>query len=723
MFTDIVGYTALMGSDEDKAFEILRKNRDIHNRFLKKFNGNLVKEIGDGMLLNFDLPSDAVRCAIKIQETCKSEQIPLKIGIHDGEVTFEGNDVFGDGVNITSRLQAEAKKGNIYVSGSVYRNVKNKSDIKSRFIDEISFKNVDELIKVYQILTGDEEHLAGKSNQKQGKKVNKFIPAVIILGILLIITASILIWKFYPLLNPSNVERSIAVMPFSNETGKPDNSYLANGMMEEIRNNLAKISDLRVLSKTSTDNYRDTQLSLTEIADQLNVNYLVEGSVQKQGDILKVHAQLINIEMDDNIWAETYTRNIDDLFALQSEIAQFIAEQLKVVITPEEIEIIEMKPTDNSEAYDLYLRGKEYFALGGESNLNTAIYFYRRAIDLDPEFALAYAWLGFAYFYQTSGQNYLKEDFADTLKYFADKSISINPELSDGYWLRSEYYRRLARHDSSIIDAKLALQFDPNNGQAFKTLGLNYYYKKDFATAFLNLEKASKILVGDLDQYPEILDDYATVYMSIGDYEKSHSKIEEITYYKPQRGYFGLWLLNLTKGEFDKSKIYLDSLCVLDSGSCRFPLMYYYIFSGQLEKFKPEADDFDLFSMASPLWKAYILTELKRADEAEKYFKQAFDYLERTIELERLSATGGMDPYDLAAQYAFVGEKKNAYQILHYMEEQKNLECWMIWWMQFDPRFETMREDAEFKAIIQRQENRYTEIRAEIDDLERAGML
>jgi TolB-like protein len=563
MFTDIVGYTALMGSDEDRAFEILRKNRNIHNKILEEYNGKLIKEIGDGMLMSFNLPSDAVRCAIKIQETCKAEQIPLKIGIHDGEVTFEGSDVFGDGVNISSRLQADARKGNIYVSDSVYRNVKNKSDIKSRYVDEKAYKNVNELIKVYQILTGDEEHLAEHPGIKKVGKSRKSKMLNIFQGILILSIAAILIWKFMSIFDKSQIERSIAVMPFSNETPDASNIYLANGMMEEIRNNLAKIGDLRVLSKTSTDKYRDTHLSIIEIADQLNVNYLVEGSIQKQGEIVKIHAQLINIGNDDHMWAETFTSDINNMFSIQSEIAQLIASQLKAIITPEEKKILETKPTINSEAYDLYLRAREYFHRGGKSNINMAINFYERAIKLDPKFALAYSWLGMAYFKQTVSDNFLEENFADTLLYFANKALSINPNLSDGYWLRSEYYRRLAEHDSSIVDARLALKFNPNNGQAYKTLGLNYYSKKDFANAFINLEKARKLIIGDMDQYPDILDYYATFYMSIGDFDKSKLKLVEMIDYKPQQAYFSLWFLNLAKGKFDKSKSYLQKRMIL----------------------------------------------------------------------------------------------------------------------------------------------------------------
>ena len=157
MFTEIVGYTALMGSDEDRAFEVLVKNREIHSKLIEQFTGTLIKEMGDGMLISFNLASDAVRCAIEIQKACKAQEIPLKIGIHEGEMVFEGADVLGDGVNIASRIQDNTTGGCIAISGSVYRDIKNKVDIKAEFTEEKLFKNVDEPIKVYNVLC-DEIH-------------------------------------------------------------------------------------------------------------------------------------------------------------------------------------------------------------------------------------------------------------------------------------------------------------------------------------------------------------------------------------------------------------------------------------------------------------------------------------------------------------------------------------------------------------------------------------
>ena len=164
MFTDIVGYTALMGSDEDKAFNMLKRNHEIHENLIKQFNGTLIKEIGDGTLASFSLASDAVRCAMEIQKACKEQNIPLKIGIHEGEMVFAGADVLGDGVNIASRLQESAEEGCITISGSVYRDIKNKAGIRTEFIEEKSFKNVDEPIRVYKVLCEEEgSNLSRKS--------------------------------------------------------------------------------------------------------------------------------------------------------------------------------------------------------------------------------------------------------------------------------------------------------------------------------------------------------------------------------------------------------------------------------------------------------------------------------------------------------------------------------------------------------------------------------
>ena len=216
----------------------------------------------------------------------------------------------------------------------------------------------------------------------------------------------------------TKIEKSIAVLPFWNESTEEENAYFVNGMMEDVRNNLSKISGLRVTSRISTEKYRNTNLSANEIAQELNVNYILEGSVQRIGKHVKIHAQLIAPKIDDHIWSDTYTRDIIKIFDVQSEIAQIISHELNVAISPDEKNRIETVPTKNFNAYDLYLQGNEY--QWKYKKIDTAILFYKKAIALDPKFAQAYLKLGESYHDKTYWSEYFKETFADSLIIYAD---------------------------------------------------------------------------------------------------------------------------------------------------------------------------------------------------------------------------------------------------------------------------------------------------------------
>jgi class 3 adenylate cyclase len=219
IFTDIVGYTKLMGRDEDAAFDMLARNHTLHEALIEKHHGILIKEIGDGTLASFPLASNAVRCAMDIQKEAKNQDIPLKIGIHEGEMVFARGDVLGDGVNIASRLQEDAQEGCINISASVYRDIKNKADIQTKHIGEKTFKNVDEPIKVYRVVCGDEEKEDKPRKDRKVKKPRSKLPYYILSGAIVVIVAIILIWKLIPIKKSVELEKSIAVKPFFNDSG------------------------------------------------------------------------------------------------------------------------------------------------------------------------------------------------------------------------------------------------------------------------------------------------------------------------------------------------------------------------------------------------------------------------------------------------------------------------------------------------------------------------
>ncbi|MFD3003324.1 adenylate/guanylate cyclase domain-containing protein [Pontibacter toksunensis] len=292
MFTDIVGYTALMGDDEQKAFYLLDKNRALQQALIKQFGGRWIKELGDGVLASFPTVTDAVNCACALVQGCgKVHGLCLHIGIHLGDVVFENEDVFGDGVNIASRLPVLAPAGGIWVSEAVYQNVANKTGVATKFVGEKTLKNVKEPVRVYEVRpTNDIAESSG----------------------------SYLLHKDKP---QAAAPKSVAVLPFVNMSNDPEQEYFSDGIAEEIINSLVHLKDLNVAGRTSSFQFKGKSMDLRELGLKLGVSTVLEGSVRKQGDRLRITAQLINVENGFHLWSEKYDRNMDDIFAIQDEIA------------------------------------------------------------------------------------------------------------------------------------------------------------------------------------------------------------------------------------------------------------------------------------------------------------------------------------------------------------------------------------------------------------------
>jgi TolB-like protein len=360
MFTDIVGYTAVMGEDEQEAFELLRKNRKVQQPIIEQYNGKWIKELGDGVLASFQTVTDAVLCAGAIQKA--SDDVPglkLRIGIHLGDVVFENHDVFGDGVNIASRIQALAPVGGIWISESVHKSISNKKGINSRFVQEEILKNVKEPVRIYEV-------------KVEGQEINTNIS------------------NTFSESAKGTPEKSIAVLPFTNMSNDPEQDYFGDGIAEEILNSLVHLKELKVAGRTSSFQFKAKNLDLREIGKKLGVRNVMEGSVRKQGNRLRVTAQLVNVEDGFHLWSEKYDREMDDIFAVQDEIALAITEKLKITLLEKDLEIITKTYTNNSAAYDLYLKGRFNINRRGRFILSGMQYF-QKAISIDPGFAPAYA--------------------------------------------------------------------------------------------------------------------------------------------------------------------------------------------------------------------------------------------------------------------------------------------------------------------------------------------
>ena len=380
MFTDIVGYTALMGEDEEKAFELLEKNRSIQRPIIEEYNGRWLKEIGDGVLASFNAVSDAVYCAKAIQKACINEpDLKLRIGIHEGEVVFKGDDVFGDGVNIASRLEPLAPIGGILVSESVSRNIENKKGIKIEFLREETLKNVKHPVKIYQVeVEGLEAPAtipktstlaapeAPESDPSTRKLFNQMKIGLTAMGGLAILGLAYMIYDGNSNTTgivgsePEVIDKSIAVLPFRNDSPDEENEYFCNGMMEEILDKLHKVGDINVLSRTATEQYRNTTKDPKEIAAELGVANILEGSVRKYEDKFRINVQLIQAGTGYHLWSEVFDGELSEaIFTVQSNIAQEIALKLDAAITPFEKQQIKKSHTSIYAAYEKYMRGRE----------------------------------------------------------------------------------------------------------------------------------------------------------------------------------------------------------------------------------------------------------------------------------------------------------------------------------------------------------------------------
>ncbi|MBT8183352.1 MAG: hypothetical protein KJN76_00815, partial [Eudoraea sp.] len=472
MFTDIVGYTALMEKDEKKAFRLLDKNREIQQPLIEKFGGKWLKEMGDGVLASFTTVSDAVYCAGAIQKACKRvPELLIRIGIHEGEVVFKDEDVFGSGVNIASRLESISPIGGILVSGSVYRNIKNKEGIRAEFLREESLKNVDEPIKIYQLKVEkddapDEKSARLKRSPKLAKSKVLIVSAVIIILLMFVYIG----FQFRsnelqynpPTAAEAENNKSIAVLPFVNMSNDPEQQYFSDGIMEAILNDLSKIRELKVISRTSVMQYRNTEKTIPQIAEELGVTYLLEGGVQSSGGKVRINAQLINATQDAHMWSENYDRELINIFELQSDIAQKIASELNTVLSPKELNEIQVHGTSDPEAYNLYLMGRYFWYKRTGDALRKSIDYFEQSLAIDPEYALAYAGLAdgflisevYGYLPMTTGFSKAKE--------YALRALEINPGLAQAYATLGTVAKREWQWQEAEVKLKRAVELDPN---------------------------------------------------------------------------------------------------------------------------------------------------------------------------------------------------------------------------------------------------------------------
>jgi TolB-like protein/class 3 adenylate cyclase/cytochrome c-type biogenesis protein CcmH/NrfG len=576
---DMVGYSRLMAADETGT--LARQNahrKELIDPRIAEYGGRVVKSTGDGVLVEFPSVVDALCCAVTIQlamperEAASPEEnrIAYRIGINLGDIIIEDDDIYGDGVNVAARLEALAEPGGICVSRTVVDHVRGKVTSDFEDLGEQQVKNIPEPVHVFRVLMQPEA--ARKSASESRRMAWWRSPAAGMVGVvavLAIAAVGIMVWRpWAPDVEPASVERmafalpdkpSLAVLPFDNMSGDPEQEYFADGMTEDLITDLSKISGLFVIARNSTFTYKGTPVEVRQVAEDLGVRYVLEGSVRRAGDEVRINAQLIDATTGGHVWAERYDGSVVDIFSVQDEFVRKIVKALAVNLSEDEQEEIALGQTSNIEAREAFQKGWESYLRYSPDDNAEAVGQFKTALELDPEYGRAYAAVSLAYlrgcqlrWYEPLGMSNAEANARAQLN--LEKTKSHPSSLAHVAGSGINLYNN--RHEKAVTEATRAIAQDPNDPEAYIAMawamittgkagpGLelveramrlnptypNYYVLARGAAYFAmdDLEKAADVLGKALERDPgatELAPALAATYAHLGKREEARAAL------------------------------------------------------------------------------------------------------------------------------------------------------------------------------------------------------
>jgi adenylate cyclase len=507
MFTDIVGFSRQMGADEARMLRLLDLHNQIIQQAVTEHHGTVIKTVGDAFLVDFPSVVHAVQCAQQVQAQFKAhnaekeavEQIHVRIGLHSGDIVQREGDVFGDGVNIASRLQELAAADTICLSDMVYRDVAKKLDLGTVVsLGRPKLKNIAERFQVYALL------LQPPSGVRQTlhiqwlklKQKRRTVQAAAVVMLLLLGAGAVTLRTRYlsslPAL-PLPDKPSIAVLPFDNMSKDPEQDYFSDGITEDITSSLSKISSLFVIARNSAFTYKGKAVKVQDVSREMGVRYVLEGSVRKADNQVRVTTQLVDATTGEQLWTERYDRPFTDIFALQDEIVQKIVTTLKLQLSLQEQGYSVRKTTDNLEAYDYYLRGREYAnRLTQETNMQ-ARQMFERALALDPTYAAAYTFLGYTHFREWGLQWNQDPQALERAFELAQKAVTLDDSLPMAHSALGRVSLWKKQHDQAIAEVERAIALDPNDADGYAWLGETLSFVGRPEEAIGLIEKAMRL--------------------------------------------------------------------------------------------------------------------------------------------------------------------------------------------------------------------------------------
>lgn len=506
---DVIGYSRLMRDNEEATVRDLAAHRFLITGIIQQHNGRVVDSPGDNILAEFASVVDAVNGAIKIQAEIKKSnagvpedrRMEFRIGVNLGDVIDEKERIYGDGVNIAARVEGLASGGGVAISGTVYEHIKEKLSLGYHYLGEQEVKNISEPVRVYRLLTEPAD--AGKMIDEKKPKSKKMRWAVSgAVALIVLVVGALAIWNYYfrPSFEPASAEKmafplpekpSIAVLAFDNLSGDPEQEYFSDGLTEEIITALSKSTQIFVIARNSSFTYKGKPVKVQQVAEELGVRYVLEGSVRKDTKRVRITAQLIDAVKGIHLWAERYDRDLKDIFAIQDDITKQIIAALHVKLTIGEDSFVIARGTNSLEAYLKYLQAREIHMRMTKNDLEISRRLTDDVISIDPDFANAYALLGANHMMTVWLQA------TDSPKKSIGKAIELEQKAitlgGNAHHVLGYIYSMIGQLDKAIAECQQAVELDPNSAQARMFYGLVLTKIGRFEEAVLELEQCLRL--------------------------------------------------------------------------------------------------------------------------------------------------------------------------------------------------------------------------------------
>jgi adenylate cyclase len=552
---DVEGYSRLMGEDEEATVRTLTAYREVLITLIQQHNGKVLDSPGDNLLAEFVSVVDAVQCAVAVQKEIKArnDELPenrrmqFRIGINLGDVIQEKDRIYGDGVNIAARLEGLAEPGGICISKTAFDHIESKLPYGYDFIGEQTVKNIAKPVEAYRVLLDPRVTVSGKPLDKISMPIKR-MPIVVGAVVVLALAVAIVMWHFYtrrPSVKPASIEKmayplpkkpSVAVLPFVNMSDDPGQEFFSDGITENIIMALSKTPKLFVIARNSTYAYKNKPLNIKQVSEKLGVRYILEGSVQKTENRVRITAQLIDATTGNHQWAERYDRELKDIFALQDEITLEIITALQVELTEGEQSRILRGGTTNLEAFLKILKGREHHFRFTKEDIEIAKRMYKEAITIDPKYATAYYWLAIAIDTELlQGWSKSRKKDIERLFELSEKIFSLDGSSGQAHIVLSRFYAFSGELDRAITEAKKAVDLDPNDAEAYAYGGHTLCMAQRYKEGKEWFKKAIRLNPSPPDWYLFWL---GASYMGMESYEEAIATFKKTIKIAPTTGNF-----------------------------------------------------------------------------------------------------------------------------------------------------------------------------------------